>query len=176
MGVKMDKRWILILITIIIAACCGYFIVSSSDTVGNAIVDVNTFTLTVPPGFGIDSSTIDTTNLIKRDGIEKISIKDLGKHDIASKEFNKKLKSLSKNADIEVLDNATNTKGDYKLYTITYKSDSQKELLTQSVSYIYTYEHTFSIDMNGFSDKTQMNDVLSFIAKTLQPDYKKSQE
>ena len=172
----MDKRWILILITIIMAVCCGYFIVSSSDSVGNAITDVNTFTVTVNPGFGIESTTLDTTNLIKRDGIEKVSIKDLGKKNIALKEYNKKIKSLSKNPDIEITGNSSNTAGNYKIYTIIYHNNAKEELHNQSVSYLYTYKHTFSLSLNGFSDVSYMNEVINFTAKTLQPDYKKSQE
>lgn len=172
----MDKRWILILITIIIAACCGYFIATSSDSVGNAITDVNTFTVTVHPNFGIESSTIDTTNLIKRGSIEKVSIKDLGKKNIALKEYNKKIKSFSKNPDIEITSNSSNTSGSYKIYTIIYHSNSQNELHNQSVSYLYTYKHTFTLKLTGFSDVNYMNEVISFTAKTLQPDYKKSQE
>ncbi len=83
----MDKRWIMILIIIIIAGICGYFIASSSDTVGNAIVDVNTFTVTVPHNFGIDS-TVDETIFIKRGSNEKVSLKDLGKQDSGLKEYN----------------------------------------------------------------------------------------
>ena len=172
----MDKRWIFILITIIIAVCCGYFIANSSDSVGNAITDVNTFTVTVHPNFGIESSTVDTTTLIKRGGIEKVSIKDLGKKNIASKEYDKKIKSLSKNPDIEIKSNSSDTTGNYKIYTIIYQNNAKSELYNQSVSYLYTYNHTFSLNLRGFSDVSYMNDVINFTAKTLQPDYKKSQE
>ena len=171
----MDKRWIMILIIIIIAGICGYFIASSSDTVGNAIVDVNTFTVTVPHNFGIDS-TVDETIFIKRGSNEKVLLKDLGKQDSGLKEYNKKIKSFSKNDDIKILNNTTTTNGNCKIYMINYESSSQKNMSNQSMAYLYTYEHTFSVKLTGFSDTDYMNDVLNFIAQTLKPDYKKSQE
>lgn len=172
----MDKRWILILIVIIMAVVCGYFIVSSSNTVGNAIVDVNKFTVTVPPGFGIESSTADTTTLIKKGGVEKVSIKDLGKKDIALSEYNKKLKSMSKNGDIEIISNTTDSRDNLTIDTIKYQDYSKENLTNQSITYLYTYERTFSVKLTGFSDVNYMDDVLTFIADTLKPDYKKSQE
>lgn len=157
------------------AGGCGYFIASSSDTVGNAIVDVSTFTVTVPHNFGLDSAA-EFTVLINRSGSERISLHDLGKQDIALNEYNKKIKSFSKNDTIDILNNTTNTNDNFKMYIINYQCSSQKNLSKQSIAYLYTYEHTFSVKLIGFSDTNYMNDIINFIAKTLKPDYKKSQE
>ena len=75
----MDKRWISILIIIILAICCGYLIVSSSNTVGNAIVDVNKSTVTIPHHFSVGSEEKDSIVLNERSGTAKLFVKDLGK-------------------------------------------------------------------------------------------------
>ena len=45
-----------------------------------------------------------------------------------------------------------------------------------SNSYLCTYGHTFLVKMTGFDNTDDMNKNLNFVAKTLKPDYKQSQD
>ena len=172
----MDRRWILILIIIILAVCCGYFVVSNSDTVGNAIIDINKSTAVLPPGFSVGGSDSSSISLYQKNHPEKIFIKDLGKGEFALDEIDKKNKSFSNNPDIEILDNVKNITEDRELYTIHYQNYSDKESLNLSVSYLNTYNHTFLLKCSGFNDINQIDKNLNFLAETIKPDYKKSQE
>ena len=161
----MDKRWISILIIIILAVCCGYLVVSSSNTVGSAIVDVNKSTVTLPSDFSIVGSESNNVNLLKRSTSEKIFIKDLGKLDDAKESFDRKLDYFLMTEDIEVLDNKTNLTSEFDCYAIYYQNISD-----------YKYNHTYLLKFSGYSDINQMNHDLDVVVNTLKLDYKKSQE
>lgn len=172
----MDKRWISILIIIIIAVCCGYLVVSSSNTVGSAIVDVNKSTVTLPSDFSIVGSESNNVNLLKRSTSEKIFIKDLGKLDDAKESFDRKLDYFLMTEDIEVLDNKTNLTSEFDCYAIYYQNISDAESANQSDIYVYKYNHTYLLKFSGYSDINQMNHDLDVVVNTLKLDYKKSQE
>ena len=172
----MDKRWISILIIIIIAVCCGYLVVSSSNTVGSAIVDVNKSTVTLPSDFSIVGSESTNVNLLKRSTSEKIFIKDLGKLDDAKESFDRKLDYFLMTEDIEVLDNKTNLTSEFDCYAIYYQNISDAESANQSDIYVYKYNHTYLLKFSGYSDINQMNHDLDVVVNTLKLDYKKSQE
>lgn len=172
----MDKRWLFIVIILILAVCCGYFIASSSDNVGNAIADLNKSTVTLPHGFSVGETTPDSIELIKRNHPEKIFIQDLGKGDKALDEFKYELKSLSKNDNSEVISNSTNSTENFKSYTILYKYYKDDEVTNESISTVYTANHTFLVKLSGFNSNDEMNDYMNFVIKTIKPDYKKSQE
>ena len=167
----MDKRWILILIIIIIACGCGYFIINSSTTVGNAIADVNKFTVTIPEGFSSGESASTSLLLIKKQSVEKIYIEDLGKKDIALDKYNSDAKKLS-----NIISNSTEKIEVITVYTLYYEDSSNSNSLNMSNSYLCTYGHTFLVKMTGFDNTDDMNKNLNFVAKTLKPDYKQSQD
>lgn len=172
----MDKRWILILIIIIIAIICGYAVVSSSNTVGNAIIDIHKSTAVLPPEFSVTDSGSYSTELTKREGVEKIYIEDLGKTDVAGKSFNDKVKELSHEDDIKILQNSTNTTNKYKYYVVYYQNSSNPHSGYLSTSYLYSHSHTFIFKCSKFHSIDEINENLKLLVTTIKPDYKKSQE
>ena len=173
----MDKRWILIFIIIIIAICCGYFVVTHSDSVGKAIVDINKSTAVLPPGFSVGETESDNIELYQKNAPGKIYIQDLGKKDCGLEELEKRNKSLSKEEDIKIIDINKTVKDDTELYMLYYQNTSDNESIYYSVSYLYTsYNHTFYIKCSGFDDISKIDENLNFLAETIKPDYKKSQE
>ena len=176
MGYNMDRRWILILIIMILAVLCGYHIVSTSDSVGNAIIDVNKSTAVLPPGFSVGESNSDSVALYKKNQPEKLFIKDLGKGSFGEDEIIKKNKSFTSNDDIEIINYKENITDDTQFYTIYYQNYSDTESLNQSVSYLNKINHTFLLKCSGFSDAADMDKNLNFLTETIKPDYKKSQE
>lgn len=169
----MDKRWIFILIIIVIACACGYLIVNSSTTVGSAIADVSKSTVTLPHSYSVkDSTNEDIIITNKKNMHEEIYIKDIGKEDFALKEFKADFKKLSSDGSVDELKNTSNTTEDYKLYNAYYKNGSDY----MSVSYLYKNEHTYLIKATGYSDIDNLIEKVNFVADTIKPDYKKSQD
>lgn len=168
----MDKRWIGILVIIIIACLCGYLVVNSSNTVGNAITDVNKSTVTLPHDFSVETSDSESTTLINKNTGSKIFIKDLGKKDVALDKFNEKFKNLSSDKSIVIEKNTSTVNDEIQMYSVFYKNDSEY----RSFSYVHTYNHTYLIKGSGFSDANDLINKINFVANTIQPDYKKSQD
>lgn len=172
----MDKRWILILIIIIIAVICGYAVMSSSNTVGNAIIDIHKSTAVLPPDFSVTNSESKNTELTKRDGIEKIYIEDLGKTDIAEKSFKVKMKELSQVEGIKILQNSSNIIDKYKYYVVYYQNSSNNDSDILSTSFLYSHNHTFIFKCSKFQSIDEIDKNLNLLVTTIKPDYKKSQE
>lgn len=172
----MDKRWISILIIIIISCACGYLIVQYSDTVGNAIVDVNKSTVTIPSDFSKEYSDDSSVLLSHRGTSESIYVKDLGKTDIAKSSFIDNEKKLANNYDIEVYSNNTTEIGDITVHTIYYTNTSDSNAKNMSNSYFYSYKHTYLVKLSGFDNLDTLNEKLEKIVNTIKPDYKKSQD
>lgn len=175
-GYNMDRRWILILIIIILAVCCGYYIASNSDNVGNAIIDINKSTAVLPPSFSVGGTELDSVSLYQKNATAKIFIKDLGKGKFASDKIKKINKTLSNDPNIKILDDSNNISQDREIYTLYYQNYSDTESFNQSVSYLNTINHTFLLKCSGFDDINQIDKNLNFLAETIKPDYKKSQE
>lgn len=172
----MDKRWILILIIAIIAIICGYVVVSSSNTVGNAIIDIHKSTAVLPPDFSVTGSESYKVELTKRGEVEQIYIEDLGKKDIAQERFKEKMKELSHEDDIKILQNSTNTTNKYKYYVVYYQNSSNPHSGYLSTSYLYSHNHTFIFKCSKFHSIDEINENLKLLVTTIKPDYKKSQE
>ncbi len=172
----MDRRWILILIIIIIAVICGYHIATTSNSVGSAIIDVNKSIAVLPHDFSVGDSNRDSVALYKKDQPEKLFIKDLGKGSFGVDEIKKKNQTFTSKDDIEITDYKENITDDTQLYTIYYQNYSDTKSLNLSVSYLNTINHTFLIKCSGFRDTADIDANLNFLSETIRPDYKKSQE
>lgn len=173
----MDKRWIIILIIMIIGIGCGYFITQHSTTIGHAIADVSKSTVALPYGFSAGKS--DDTNLVieNRNTKEKIFIEDLGSKDSAKKRFAGELKELSKSKNIKIIDNGTiTTPNGLEIYVAHYTDSDKENLKNQSTAYYYTYNHTFHAKLTKFNDIEDMDEKLTFTSDSIQPDYKKPQD
>ena len=173
----MDKRWIAILIILIIGIGCGYFITQHSTTVGHAIADVSKSTVSLPYGFSVGLSEKTHVQLENRNTNEKIFIDDLGTGDTAEKSFNSKLKEISQSETIQILDNTTiNTPQGLKLYIAHYVDSEKESLKNQSIVYYYTHDHTFYTKLTGFDNIDSIDKIIIFISDSIQPDYKKPRD
>lgn len=165
----MDKRWILILIILIVGCTCLYYIVDSSTTVGDAITVVNKSVITIPSDFSIGSDDKSSVTLINKKTNETIFIEDLGKSDSAFNCFKEDLNSLD-----NILNNST-----VNINNITaYKIDMQNSTTysNSSLVYVYSSNHTFAIKFNGYTDQNELNQDLNFIVSALSPDFKQNQD
>ena len=168
----MDKRWIYIIIILIIGISALYFIVSSSNTVGSAIVDVNKFLITLPDDFNIQDTDREYSILINRNTNAKIIIKDLGK----GNSINERLQndsSIYHDRNYMEIKNKSFTHDDVKIKEI-YGIDEENNI--NSTAYFMKFNHTFNIKTNNFHDIETIDSNVEFIIDTLQIDYKQSQD
>ena len=170
----MDKRWILILIILIVGCVCIYFIVDSSTTVGDAITVVNKSVITLPQDFTIGDDDKNSVELIDKNTHESIYIKDLGKGDKSFDCFKDELNSLNKNDEVNILSNSTVKIGDINTYKIDLQNLTSSE--NSTIAYIYTSNHTFTLKFYGYSNQNDLNNDLDFIVSTISPDFKQAQD
>ena len=171
----MDKRWILLLIILIVGCTCMYFIVDSSTTVGNAITVVNKSVVTIPNDFGIGNSEKNSVELIGKNSDEKIYIEDFGKKDVALESFKENLSEFSHNPKYKIMKNTTENISNITTYKI-YLEDYTKENATNTtIAYIYSYNHTVMIKIDG-SNQDQKEEDLNFIIRTIKHDYKQGKD
>lgn len=170
----MDKRWILILIILIVGCVCMYFIVDSSTTVGDAITVVNKSVITLPQDFTIGDDDKNSVELIDESTHESIYIKDLGKGDKAFDCFKDELDSLNKNGDVNLLSNSTMNISDINTYKIDLQNLTNSE--NSTIAYVYTSNHTFTLKFEGYSNQNDLNNDLNFIVSTISPDFKQAQD
>ncbi len=172
----MDKRWIGILIILIAGCACMYYIVDTSTTVGTSITVVNKTVVTVPNDFSIEDSGSNTAKIINEETHEKIYFKDLGKKDIALDSFNKKLKELGGDSNIQIINNSTvkiNNISAYKIDCVNYTTENATNI---SFCYAYTCYHTFSIQLKDYNDNVKLDKDLDYIISNMKPDFKQSQD
>lgn len=172
----MDKRWILILIILIVGCSCMYLVVDSSSTVGTAITVVNKTVVKLPHDFSIGEGEKDTAELINKNSNEKIYITDLGKKDIALESFKNALDTLKDNSKIKITDNSTSKINNISTYKISVQNYTDDNAKNSTFAYIYSCNHTFLIKMEDYSNIDKLNDDLDFIVGTMTPDFKQSQD
>lgn len=171
----MDKRWILILIILIAGLSCMYWIVDSSTTVGSAIAPVNRSYITLPDGFSIAETKTASATIIDKSTNEKIFVKDIGKEDSALPNFNSKVDTLMKSADIKIISNASKETNGITYYQADYQNTTGN-VTNYTISYVHTNNHTYLIRMQNYDNPSKLEKDLDYIVNTLRPDYKKAQD
>lgn len=169
----MDKRWIYILIILIIGLSALYMIASSSDAVGHATINVNTFIITLPDGFNIDSTDKTVATLINRDTCEELIIQDFGKGNSIEKVLSNNTQNNSNSGNYVKIDNETIT---YHNITIQIVYMTSSDNTTNATAYFMKFKHTFTITANNFSNRDGINNNIKYIISSLQRDYKQTQD
>lgn len=168
----MDKRWILILIILIIGLGLMYCTADNSNTVGSAITTFGKTTITIPDGFSVGETESNSEELFKKGSTEVIRIYDFGK-DSGDKNI---LKNLTKEyiAINEYKNISYNTTkiDNIKIHQAMLETHND----THVISSFYLYEHTYILDMSGYKDMNSLNKDLEFILDTIHPDYKQSDD
>lgn len=168
----MDKRWIYILIILIIGVICLFFIVESSTTVGTANVNLDTFTLTMPSDYNIEDSNGGYLEIYNKNTREKLAIKDLGKKNNFSSEMGNKLSALEANENVTLIKNTTITCKNITAQSIYYE---KVQGTINRATYFNKYNHSFSIESYNFHDNSTMEKNIIFLMDNLRPDYKQKQ-
>ena len=164
----MDKRWIGIIIILIAGLGCMYLIVDNSTSVGNAVNVINDVTITLPPGY---INTEDGSNycvLFKKETNETMRIKCLKDAKGYIEEYNNSLNSLKKQDDIIIKKNFTND----TVGMIEYENQSSTDKKFISLVYFEKCNHTFSIQMEHYTNNESKETALNFIIENLKYDFK----
>ena len=156
----MDKRWIYILIILIIGLSALYYIASSSDSIGQATVDVNTFVITLPDSFNIDGTDKATATLINRNTGEKLTVQDFGKGNHIKEVHTNNTVNNSNNENIVKIDNDTIKYHNITIYTV-YMTSSDNT--TNATSYFMKFNHTFTITACNFKNHDSINNNVKYI-------------
>ncbi|WP_407421305.1 hypothetical protein [Methanobrevibacter sp.] len=168
----MDKRVIMIIAILIVGISCMYVIVDHSDTIGNAITTFSKTSVTLPNGFSVGESNAKSAELYNKQSNEKIDIHDQGKGNHTENSFKNVTESYKNNPDYSNFKNETKNINGVDVFQLTM----EKNNTISSSSVFYHYNHTYRVDMSGFSDLNKLNKDLEFIITTLQPDYKQAQD
>lgn len=171
----MDKRWIIILIILIVGCSCMYFIVESSSTVGSAITVLNKSVVTLPDDFGIGNTEKNSVELIGKHSDEKIYIEDFGKKDIALELFNENKSALAHDSNFKIIKNQTEEINNITTYKFYLEDYTNENVTNTTLAYIYSSNHTFMIKITG-SNQTQIENDLNFLVSTIKPDFKQAQD
>lgn len=172
----MDKRWIGILIILIVGCACMYYIVDTSTTVGNSITVVNKTVVTLPNDFSIEDSASNSAKIINKDAHEHIYFEDLGRTDIASDSFNQKLMELEGDPYILINGNSTVNINNISVYKIDCANFTTENATNISICYAHTCYHTFLIQFKNYSDSAKLDKDLDYIVSNMKADFKQSQD
>lgn len=170
----MDKRWIYILIMLIVGVALLAFIVDTSTTIGSATVSLSTYTDTLPDSFNIETSKNDYAIFINRKTNEKIYIGDLGKGNLTDKKFDEKVIELKNDENVTDINFTNEIYNNTSLKTIYYEKLPNNTI--NKASFFMKFNHTFIVDSYNYHDVNKIDEGAHFVIDTLKKDYKKSQD
>lgn len=173
MGFSMDKRWILIIIVLIIGVSSLYLIADNSTSVGNAIASMDKVIVTLPPGFTNFQTQEKSLNIENKYTHEKLYIKSSAEGDHALEKYNSTLKDWESDENIEITNTSTMKIDNVTAYIIYYKNSTSGDSVDYIRAYFYDYDTTFLVTMWNFENNDRGNSNLKFVVENLYPDYKK---
>lgn len=169
----MDKRWIYILIILIIGLTCLFFIVESSNNIGKASSKIGKCIVTIPDSMNIKTSENKNLELINRETNEKIQIQDCGKGNFTAENYTLELENLKNTDEVIDIQNTTVVVENDKMPTLCYKFENGTY---NQISVLYKHNHTFLIKSMNFKDNNTINKDVESIVESLKIDYKQKQD
>lgn len=164
----MDKRWIYILIILIVGIGCLYLIACASNTVGTANVNVGIFTVTLPDNFNIKDKDNGLVQIIDWDTLEYIIIGDLDQYpikNISDDEYS----AVNEDSKNILIKNETIKVNNRTLKTIYYENTWNK---INRICFTSMHDHTIVIELKNYTDNTTLNNDLKYVLDSMRPDYK----
>lgn len=166
----MDRRWIAIILILLAGVGCMYLIASNSTTVGSAISVISDVTVTTPPDYITTENLEQSCVLYNKETNETIRMKCLNDGSSHAKEYEKQLKSLKKQDDIIINKNFTNK----TLSMIEYENQSSTNKKYISLVFFDKCKHTFSLQMEHFTDDNRKENVINYIINHIDYDFKQN--
>lgn len=165
----MDKRYLLILLIIIMCSINLYILADNSEIVGSANIESKNFIFSIPEGFTLYESTNQYVCLFNQNnGIYTYVYLNLTGDDIYQKRFDE----LNKSKDTEILSNGVIKHKNIDINSIYYSKEGKNHSI-----FIFTKDnYQFSAHMLGFNYDTQKNETISIISEivdTIRINYKR---
>lgn len=166
----MDKRWIGIILILIMGIGCMYLIVSNSDSVGKAVAVISDVTITLPDGFITSEDGSHFCVLFNKKTNETLRITCLEKSTNYVDEYNSQLKSLSQKEDIIVGKHSINQTQSQ----IKYENLSSKDKKNIKLVFFDKCNHTFSIKVEHLDNEKKNEQTINYIIDLMKPDFKQN--
>lgn len=160
----MDKKWIGIIIILIIGLSAMYYIVTTSNTVGNAVTVIDDVTITLPPGYKILGTHTEDTTLLNEGNNNTIYLKCVGNGDICKDTIKKEVKYIKKSADMEVVKTTDNS--------VVSQNVTSGENVT--VMCFEKWDRTIFMKLSKFNNQQELEKDSQFIIDNIKPDYKQN--
>lgn len=171
----MDKRWILIIIILIVGISSLYFIANDSMKIGKAINTIDNVIITLPTDFKMTEKTDSFAEISNRNNDNTIQIELIKQKNKAQQLMKDKLSELKSENVIDIKNTTQNISG-LTVYTINYQNITTDTPVNYSVNFVNKLNKTFIITAFNYTDNTsQLNDITEVI-KTIRLDFKVKDE
>ncbi|WP_407423095.1 hypothetical protein [Methanobrevibacter sp.] len=164
----MDKRYLLILVVIIICGINLSIIVNNSDIVGSASVSVGKYLFSMPEGFNIYENNGNSIVIQNKDKITIYFDTNLGSAD----NYDKRLKYIDNTTTDKILSKGTLTIDNIKVDSVYYQNENHTNM---SAFYFEKDNNPFKIVVSNFNYNDDRNLTLEYITDIIQSthlDYK----
>ena len=166
----MNKRWIGIIVILFIGLTAMYFIVETSDTVGNSISVVGEMTITLPPQFKTGDNSGPQVSMSNDEG-NIIFINYLNKGGSSLEYFKTNLTALESNPNITVLNYTSNG----TVHTIKYIDPNSKYKNHNETLVFFEKEHRIlSMRLVCYDNFKHQDEDISFIIDHAKHDFKQN--
>lgn len=165
----MDKRYLLILLIIIICGINLSIIANNSDIVGSTSIGVGHYLFSVPEGFDSYEDNGNSVTIQNKNNITIYIETNLGNNDT----YYSRLNHIENRTNATILSEGTISIENISVNTVYYMTSNNNN---RSVSYFEKDNTTFKIIVSNFNyndDYDLTLDYVTFIIKSLRDNYKK---
>ena len=167
----MDRRWIGILIILIVGLSAMYLIVDNSNTVVNAISVIGDVSVTLPPGYKTGATHATDFSMYNPSNENTIFVNFLEMGNHSQKYYKKNLTALKNNPDITVYDYSSNG----TVHTIHYNDPNSKyKNHNETLVFFEKVNRTLSMRLVKFDSFSDQNDEIPFIMDNVKKDFKQN--
>lgn len=168
----MDKRWIIIIIILIVGVSSLYVITNDSMRLGKAIDTIENVIITLPTDFKIGEKTQSSVELMNRNTDERIKIDLIKQKNRAHMLMKSKLKEFNSNDTVTNVKNHTQKISNITTYTISYTNVTSKTPENYTMNFINKLNKTFIITTYNYDNDTAQLKDLAYVIDTIRLDYK----
>ena len=164
----MDKRYLLILVVIIICGINLSIIVNNSDVVGSASVSVGKYLFSMPEGFNMHENNGNSVVIQNNDSVTINFDTALDSSDT----YNNRLRYIDNQTTNKILSKGTLTIGNIKVDSVYYQSENHTN---NSAFYFKKDNKPFKIVVSNFNYNNGRNLTLNYVSDIIQSthlDYK----
>lgn len=167
----MDKRWIVIIIILIVGISSLFLIANESDRIGKAITTIDNVVITLPTDFKVESEGDGYTTIVNRNTGEKIHIDLIKGKNKAQSLMKNRLEEL-KSDNVDNIENYTQNIANITVYSISYQNLSSDPQVNYTANYLNKLNKTFVITASNYDDSSSQLSDLTEIINTLRLDFK----